>query len=672
MQSRSSIASQRQRTARRPVQIKLLVACLFLLAERATAFTSRLDLERLADRRKARSIRGCSTKSSNTDASPPLQATSADTVSPHLSAAVASFVAKVQLALEVTIDSHVASQERHESFVSLSLIGRSKKDVKEQVLKHQEEGESSLQLRGTLRTLDARFIIAGDSTLTLQVTFKYHLATDIVKNWPLDTTAHRLQAILLLKDMDDEHLPHVSNEWESLTDDQPPSVGSAWGIQFALLETNQWTYRQEFTKPFKSSKKNATSKMLQQTTFVQQQHDRVKQGPLLNLLTAQQVDGNTRSYLQSLGLVAPDGKPRPKQASKLKQCNKIVEIVSGLIDEHQQQQQQQLQRRSKRENDEMSRRTQRISIIDMGCGRGYLTFSLHDYLTTKMRKQSDLNAIIVQTKGVDIRPKLVTECNNIARQLGSEFDGLMFQQATIESFCDAESGSASGLNVFEWTMLHSPTVSDGMASDPNEEADKTSTSIPSQDNDPLKILMALHACDTATDDALWAGIRHGADIIVVAPCCHKQLRPQINQLARNIAKQHQSIEMHHLADVLRHPIYRERMAETVTDSLRALLLEHAGYSVQVFEFIGGEHTSKNCMITAVRQSTKRNSYANNEWLSESKRANASSNRIQQLASFHGVAAHKLAEHMGMPLGDAAEKNIVSAAPLSARNMPPMK
>ncbi len=101
------------------------------------------------------------------------------------------------------------------------------------------------------------------------------------------------------------------------------------------------------------------------------------------------------------------------------------------------------------------------------------------------------------------------------------------------------------------------------------------------------ILIALHACNTATDDAIFKGISAEADLIVVAPCCHQEIRPQIV-----------SPEM--FSGILRHGVMMERTAETITDGLRSLLLEKSGYSTKLFEFIATEHTPKNNMLVGTR------------------------------------------------------------------------
>jgi SAM-dependent methyltransferase len=170
-------------------------------------------------------------------------------------------------------------------------------------------------------------------------------------------------------------------------------------------------------------------------------------------------------------------------------------------------------------------------ICDMGSGKGYLTFALYEFLTRH-------HGLKPQITGIELRPKLVELCNKAAQQAG--FTGLDFVATDINDFQPGR----------------------------------------------LDMLIALHACDTATDLALAKGVHEHAAIIVAAPCCHKQVRKEM--------------EAHNeLAPVLRHGILEERQAEIVTDGIRALLLEAEGYRTQVFEFISTEHTAKNVMITAV-------------------------------------------------------------------------
>lgn len=172
-------------------------------------------------------------------------------------------------------------------------------------------------------------------------------------------------------------------------------------------------------------------------------------------------------------------------------------------------------------------------IVDMGAGKGYLDFALYDYLATVVKRP-------VRIVGVEMRPQLVEDGNATARASG--FKGLSFQAGTIMEF------DASGADA----------------------------------------VIALHACDTATDDAIFKGISAGASLIAVAPCCHKQIRRQM------AARQPDP----RLEPLLRHGIFVERQAEMVTDTLRALLLELNGYKTRVFEFVSDAHTPKNNLIVA--------------------------------------------------------------------------
>jgi hypothetical protein len=209
-----------------------------------------------------------------------------------------------------------------------------------------------------------------------------------------------------------------------------------------------------------------------------------------------------------------------------------------------------------------------LSVFDMGSGKGYLTFAVYDYFVNTL----GLRATVA---GIEAREDLVELCNDVALRAG--FDRLSFSAGFIQDF-----------------------------------------ELPHTD-----ILIALHACDTATDDAIFKGIRAGASVIITAPCCHKELRPQIRTPGA-------------LRGVLRHGILLEREAEAVTDSLRALLLEHAGYGVKVFEFISTEHTRKNTMIAAVRKSSadgnETSAVADNE---------KSLREFRELKEFYGIREQRL-------------------------------
>lgn len=178
---------------------------------------------------------------------------------------------------------------------------------------------------------------------------------------------------------------------------------------------------------------------------------------------------------------------------------------------------------------------QSIHVIDFGSGKGYLTFAVYDYLHSLIGGGA-------QVTGVELREEMVRLCNDIARRSGME--GLNFHQGDIRNFTPER----------------------------------------------IDVMIALHACDIATDLALYKGIAAGAKIIMSAPCCHKEIRPQM-QMPEG------------LGPMLRHGVHMGQQAEMVTDTLRALLLEAHGYKTQVFEFVSLEHTSKNKMILAVKHET---------------------------------------------------------------------
>ena len=140
----------------------------------------------------------------------------------------------------------------------------------------------------------------------------------------------------------------------------------------------------------------------------------------------------------------------------------------------------------------------------------------------------------------------------------------------------------------------------------------------------VDVLVALHACDTATDDALAKGLTAGARLLVVSPCCQKELRPQLTAPAV-------------LTDALSHGIFQERQAEFVTDALRAMLLEWAGYRTKVFEFISTEHTAKNLMLAAIKMRPRGSP------------DDALAGRIRAFAAFYGIRRQRLAEHLEFAL-----------------------
>lgn len=214
------------------------------------------------------------------------------------------------------------------------------------------------------------------------------------------------------------------------------------------------------------------------------------------------------------------------------------------------------------------------NVADMGSGKGYLTFALYDYLHQVLKLETKVT-------GVEYREDLVTLCNGIAANSG--FDQLNFVEGTIEAY----------------------PVTD------------------------IDLLIALHACDTATDDAIYKGIAAGAGLIVVAPCCHKQIR---REMEKHKAK-------NELSFLTRHGIFMERQAEMVTDGIRALILEYFGYKTKVFEFISDAHTPKNVLVVGIKQDKQ-------EAAMEIKRAEIK-NKIAESKAFFGIGYHHLERLFGL-------------------------
>jgi SAM-dependent methyltransferase len=174
---------------------------------------------------------------------------------------------------------------------------------------------------------------------------------------------------------------------------------------------------------------------------------------------------------------------------------------------------------------------ERVRVVDAGCGKAYMSLALVAYGREVGTR--------VELVGLDANPQVIETVQHIADGLG--YDEARFEATTIEAY----------------------------------ESDQL-----------IDLLVSLHACDTATDEAIAAGVRLGAEAIVVAPCCHHELAAQIAGRDKDA--------------LLRHGLLLGRQADLVTDALRAAALETLGYRVEVMEFVSSEHTAKNVMLRAQR------------------------------------------------------------------------
>jgi len=178
-----------------------------------------------------------------------------------------------------------------------------------------------------------------------------------------------------------------------------------------------------------------------------------------------------------------------------------------------------------------------LKIIDFGCGKSYLTFAMYYYL-------KEINGYQIEITGLDLKDDVIRTCNDLAEKCG--FDHLHFLKGDIAAF---------------------------------------------QGEEAVDMVVTLHACDTATDYAIYKAINWNAKVIFSVPCCQHEVNRQIKS--------------HELQPVLKYGLIKERLSALLTDAIRANLLEESGYDTQILEFIDMEHTPKNILIRAVKRETNK-------------------------------------------------------------------
>ena len=226
-------------------------------------------------------------------------------------------------------------------------------------------------------------------------------------------------------------------------------------------------------------------------------------------------------FLIEIGISDSDGRIKPTRSDKYIQVEEFLRLLVPTLN-------------SAIEAKQIAKPTPEkpLVIADLGCGNAYLTFAVHQYLTS-----IDMPVHVI---GIDIIPESLKRNNEIAKKLKID--------KTIEFKAEA----------IDQTSLTS-----------------------------CDIAIALHACDTATDDAIAWAVTGGAKLLLIAPCCQHDLQTQMSQVPEpwNI--------------LTKHGLMKERLGDLMTDALRAQILKLAGYRTEVIEFIGGEHTPRNIMIRAV-------------------------------------------------------------------------
>lgn len=226
-------------------------------------------------------------------------------------------------------------------------------------------------------------------------------------------------------------------------------------------------------------------------------------------------EGKYVDWMYQLGLMDKNGVVLKHRQKKFRQINKFLEMLKDVENEI----------------------PDGSVIVDMGCGKSYLSFAMYHYFNVIKKKN-------VEIKGYDLKKDVVEYCNKLSKKFG--FDNLNF-------YCE-------------------------------DIADIQNT------DERISMIITLHACDTATDYAIYHGIRWGCKVMMNVPCCQHELFHQIENDEMNI--------------MLNYGILKERFAALLTDSIRARLIEIMGYKVQVMEFIDMEHTPKNIMIRSVKTKKK--------------------------------------------------------------------
>jgi hypothetical protein len=248
-----------------------------------------------------------------------------------------------------------------------------------------------------------------------------------------------------------------------------------------------------------------------QSSEVNRTHDRKKDHPLLRF--------DSKKLLMVLDIADARGEIKPGMRSKFRQVNEFLRIVELAVD-------------SIRHDNSVT-----LGILDAGCGKSYLSFSVKAYLEAVL-------GISVKLIGVDTNKKVIESSRRMAESLDWDSDEVEFLT------CD----------IADLKLDLKPDV-----------------------------VMSLHACDTATDEAIAFGIENSVRAILCAPCCQHELQSQLGTAGPYRA-------------ILRNGILRERLADILTDSFRAQILRVMGYRTLVEEFIEPDATTKNIMIRAVRRS----------------------------------------------------------------------
>ncbi len=228
-------------------------------------------------------------------------------------------------------------------------------------------------------------------------------------------------------------------------------------------------------------------------------------------------EGTPYPFLVSLDVMDKNGKVYSSAQKKFRQINKFLEELEKI--------------KSTLPKDPV--------IVDVGCGKSYLTFAIFHYFT----KHLNIDCKII---GLDIKEDVINRCNDLKEEMG--YNDLEFYNISIEDF-------KKEMNI------------------------------------DVNMVVSLHACNTATDYALYSGVLWNTDVILSVPCCHKELYSQVKNKTLN--------------PLLKHGILKEKFQSLLCDSVRGLCLEASGYNVSISEFIDESHTPKNTLILAQKTTSSK-------------------------------------------------------------------
>ncbi len=247
--------------------------------------------------------------------------------------------------------------------------------------------------------------------------------------------------------------------------------------------------------------------------------------------------------LRAVGIADVQGRLKPSRQAKYRQVEEFLRSLGPAVDDA---------LASGRLRTPTSEEPLRV--VDLGCGNAYLTFAAHAYL-------NDVRSLPAHLVGVDMKAQAREHSTAVADELGIG-DTMTFVQGTIAS----------------------ASLDDVLPGTPD-------------------VVLALHACDTATDDALARAVEWDAPLVLAAPCCHHDVAAQLRRAPTPAP----------YTQLTRHGILRERFADTLTDAVRASILRLVGYRVDVIEFVESQHTPRNTLLRAVRTGAAPSEQARSEY-----------------------------------------------------------